>query len=120
MVAAEKILDKLGESVDEVASDTSSWTYWHRGSSREKARQAAALARRQQENVERTAQGLTPLPEDPESMGFNKISAESSRLDALLLGTKMSMACETLESLSGAGIAKAYTAQALQEQKQVE
>ncbi|KAL1924305.1 uncharacterized protein VTP21DRAFT_7340 [Calcarisporiella thermophila] len=109
----EKNLELLMESIDEHQSDQNNHQYWQRSVAREQAKIQQYLQKRRQENVQRQAQGLPPLPEEDVSQMF-RIPPEPSRLDSLLINAQIHQYCRQINQFVGPSLSKLYLAGELQ------
>ncbi|KAF9242866.1 translation initiation factor 3 subunit 3 [Melanogaster broomeanus] len=104
-------LEQVSEAIDSYRAEEGNVAYLSRQIGREKARAEAYIAKRKEENAQRVAQGLNPLPEEDVSRLF-KIPPEPSRLDSMLLLGQVDAYAKSLESSAGVGLAKMYAARA--------
>ncbi|KAG6334296.1 hypothetical protein ID866_4793 [Astraeus odoratus] len=104
-------LEQVAEGIDNYRTEEGNVAYLSRQIAREKSRLETHLAKRREENAQRMAQGLNPLPEEDVSRMF-KIPPEPSRLESMLLLGQLDAYAKTLESAAGLGLAKMYAAKA--------
>lgn len=104
-------LEHIIEVVDNYKTEEGNLAYMQRQIAREKAKAEAYVAKRKEENITRTAQGLAPLPEEDVSRLF-KIPPEPSRLESMLLLGRMEAYGRSLEETAGTGLVKMYAARA--------
>lgn len=97
--------------MDAFKTEENNLAYLSRQIGREKARAEQFMAKRREENAQRVAQGLVPLPEDDVSRMF-KIPPEPSRLESTLLLGQMDAYAKTLEGTASASLVKMYAAKA--------
>ncbi|KAF8507107.1 hypothetical protein F5888DRAFT_1647629 [Russula emetica] len=106
-----KNLEHVVEAIDNYKTEEGNLAYHVRQITREKARAEAHVAKRREENANRVAQGLAPLPEEDVSRLF-KIPREPSRLESMLLLGQVDAYAKTLEGTSGLSLVKMYAARA--------
>ncbi|KAH9968966.1 hypothetical protein BC827DRAFT_1166767 [Russula dissimulans] len=106
-----KNLENVVEAIDNYKTEEGNLAYHIRQIAREKARAEAYSAKRREENANRVAQGLAPLPEEDVSRLF-KIPPEPSRLESMLLLGQVDAYAKTLERASGLNLVKMYAARA--------
>ena len=106
-----KNLENVVEAIDNYKTEEGNLAYHIRQITREKARAEAYVAKRREENANRVAQGLAPLPEEDVSRLF-KIPSEPSRLESMLLLGQVDAYAKTLEGTSGLSLVKMYAARA--------
>ena len=106
-----KNLESVVEAIDNYKTEEGNLAYHVRQIAREKARAEAYIAKRREENANRVAQGLAPLPEEDVSRLF-KIPHEQSRLESMLLLGQVDAYAKTLEGTSGLSLVKMYAARA--------
>jgi len=106
-----KNLENVVEAIDNYKTEEGNLAYHTRQIAREKARADAYTAKRREENANRVAQGLAPLPEEDVSRLF-KIPREPSRLESMLLLGQVDAYAKTLEGASGLSLVKMYAARA--------
>jgi len=106
-----KNLENVVEAIDNYKTEEGNLAYHIRQIAREKARAEAYVTKRREENVNRVAQGLAPLPEEDVSRLF-KIPPEPSRLESMLLLGQVDAYAKTLEGTSGLSLVKMYAARA--------
>jgi len=106
-----KNLENVVEAIDNYKTEEGNLAYHIRQIAREKARAEAYSAKRREENANRVAQGLAPLPEEDVSRLF-KIPPEPSRLESMLLLGQVDAYAKTLEGTSGLSLVKMYAARA--------
>jgi translation initiation factor 3 subunit H len=106
-----KNLENVVEAIDNYKTEEGNLAYHIRQIAREKARAEAYVTKRREENVNRVAQGLAPLPEEDVSRLF-KIPTEPSRLESMLLLGQVDAYAKTLEGTSGLSLVKMYAARA--------
>jgi translation initiation factor 3 subunit H len=104
-----RTLERTLEALDASRAEENNAAYHARQIGRAKAQAEAALQKRRDENVVRTAQGLQPLPEDDVLRAY-KIPPEPSRLDGLLLLGQVDAHARALEDAASLGLAKMYAA----------
>lgn len=104
-----KNLELVIESMDAYKTEENNLAYLSRQIGREKARAEQFMAKRREENAQRVAQGLVPLPEDDVSRMF-KIPPEPSRLESTLLLGQIDAYAKTLEGTASANLVKMYAA----------
>lgn len=102
-------LEQVAEGIDNYRTEEGNVAYLSRQIAREKSRLESHLAKRREENAQRVAQGLSPLPEEDVSRMF-KIPPEPSRLESTLLLGQVDAYAKMLESTAGLGLAKMYAA----------
>lgn len=102
-------LEQVAEGIDNYRTEEGNVAYLSRQIAREKLRLETHLAKRREENAQRVAQGLSPLPEEDVSRMF-KIPPEPSRLESMLLLGQIDGYAKTLEGTAGLGLAKMYAA----------
>ncbi|KAI9445202.1 hypothetical protein H4582DRAFT_2182400 [Lactarius indigo] len=106
-----KNLENVVEAIDNYKTEEGNLAYHSRQISREKARAEAYIAKQKEENANRVAQGLAPLPEEDVSRLF-KIPPEPSRLESMLLLGQVDAYAKTLEGTSSLSLVKMYAARA--------
>ncbi|KAI9508784.1 hypothetical protein F5148DRAFT_1192638 [Russula earlei] len=106
-----KNLENIVEAIDNYKTEEGNLAYHIRQIAREKARAEAYSAKRREENANRVAQGLVPLPEEDVSRLF-KTPPEPSRLESMLLLGQVDAYAKTLEGTSGLSLVKMYAARA--------
>lgn len=106
-----KNLENVVEAIDNYKTEEGNLAYHSRQISREKARAEAYVAKQKEENANRLAQGLAPLPEEDVSRLF-KIPPEPSRLESMLLLGQVDSYAKTLEGTSSLSLVKMYAARA--------
>ena len=106
-----KNLEHVVEAIDNYKTEEGNLAYHVRQITREKARAEAYVAKRREDNANRVAQGLAPLPEEDVSRLF-KIPREPSRLESMLLLGQVDAYAKTLEGTSGLSLVKMYAARA--------
>ena len=106
-----KNLENVVEAIDNYKTEEGNLAYHIRQIAREKARAEAYVAKRREDNANRVAQGLAPLPEEDVSRLF-KIPPEPSRLESMLLLGQVDAYAKTLEGTSGLSLVKMYAARA--------
>jgi translation initiation factor 3 subunit H len=106
-----KNLENVIEAVDNYKLEEGNLAYHTRQIAREKTRAEAFVTKRKEENANRTAQGLAPLPEEDISRIF-KIPPEPSRLESMLLLGQVDAYAKTLEGTSSLSLVKMYSARA--------
>jgi translation initiation factor 3 subunit H len=106
-----KNLENVVEAIDNYKTEEGNLAYHTRQIARERARAEAYIAKRKEENANRVAQGLAPLPEEDISRMF-KIPLEPSRLESMLLLGQVDAYAKTLEGTSSLSLAKMYSARA--------
>ncbi|KIJ68366.1 hypothetical protein HYDPIDRAFT_106552 [Hydnomerulius pinastri MD-312] len=104
-------LEQVAEAIDNYRTEEGNVGYLSRQIAREKLRAEAYVAKRKEENAQRVAQGLNPLPEEDVSRLF-KIPPEPSRLESMLLLGQVDAYAKSLESNAGTGLVKMYAARA--------
>ncbi|KIJ21678.1 hypothetical protein PAXINDRAFT_165103 [Paxillus involutus ATCC 200175] len=104
-------LEQVSEAIDNYRTEEGNVAYLSRQIGREKLRAETYVAKRKEENAQRVAQGLNPLPEEDVSRLF-KIPAEPSRLESMLLLGQVDAYAKSLESSAGIGLLKMYGARA--------
>ncbi|KAH0838363.1 hypothetical protein J3R83DRAFT_6643 [Lanmaoa asiatica] len=102
-------LEQVSEAIDSYRTEDGNVAYLTRQIAREKLRAETYVAKRKEENGQRVAQGLSPLPEEDVSRMF-KIPSEPSRLESMLLLGQVDAYAKSLESLAGIGLVKMYSA----------
>lgn len=100
-------LEQVAEAIDNYRTEEGNVAYLSRHIAREKLRLETQLAKRREENAQRVAQGLNPLPEEDVSRMI-KIPSEPSRLESLLLLGQMDAYAKTLENTAALGLVKMY------------
>ncbi|KAI9140514.1 hypothetical protein BKA69DRAFT_1079364 [Paraphysoderma sedebokerense] len=103
----EKNLEFLTESLDDYSSDYQKHQFWIRNYLREKSRVDATINRKRQDNVPQ--EELDALYQNM----INKLPAEPSRLETLLLMGQMKQYCSQINAYSGPALARLYTNGAL-------
>jgi len=106
-----KNLENVVEAIDNYKTEEGNLAYHTRQIARERARADAYTAKRREENANRVAQGLAPLPEEDVRRLF-KIPPEPSRLESMLLLGQVDAYAKTLEGTSGLSLVKMYAARA--------
>ncbi len=106
-----KNLENVVEAIDNYKTEEGNLAYHIRQISREKARAETYVAKQKEENANRLAQGLAPLPEEDVSRLF-KIPHEPSRLESMLLLGQVDSYAKTLEGTSSLSLVKMYAARA--------
>jgi translation initiation factor 3 subunit H len=106
-----KNLESVVEAIDNYKTEEGNLAYHTRQIAREKARAEAYVAKRKEENANRAAQGLAPLPEEDVSRIF-RIPPEPSRLESMLLLGQVDAYAKTLEGTSTLSLVKMYSARA--------
>ncbi|KAF9229361.1 hypothetical protein BS17DRAFT_723053 [Gyrodon lividus] len=104
-------LEQVSEAIDSYRTEEGNVAYLSRQIGREKVRAETYVAKRKEENAQRVAQGLNPLPEEDVNRLF-KIPAEPSRLESMLLLGQVDAYAKSLESSAGIGLVKMYGARA--------
>jgi len=104
-------LEQIVEAVDNYRTEEGNLSYLSRQIAREKAKAENYIAKRKEENQNRVAQGLAPLPEEDVSRLF-KIPAEPSRLESLLLLGQIDAYGKSLAETASTSLVKMYAAQA--------
>jgi translation initiation factor 3 subunit H len=107
-------LEHLIEAVDNYKLEEGNLAYLSRQIARERLKADQYVAKRREENVTRTAQGLAPLPEENVSRLF-KIPPEPSRLESMLLLGQIDGFAKSLASASSTGLVTMYAAKASSE-----
>lgn len=102
-------LEQVSEAIDNYRTEDGNVAYLTRQIAREKVRAETYVAKRKEENAQRVAQGLSPLPEEDVSRMF-KIPAEPSRLESMLLLGQVDAHAKSMESLAGIGLVKMFGA----------
>jgi translation initiation factor 3 subunit H len=102
-----KNLEHLVEALDAYKTEENNLAYHARQIAREKTRAEQFVQRRRDENAQRVAQGLAPLPEDDVKRMF-KIPPEPSRLESMLLLGQVDAYSKALEAASGTTLVKMY------------
>jgi translation initiation factor 3 subunit H len=106
-----KNLENVIEAIDNYKLEEGNLAYHSRQIAREKTRAEAYVTKRKEENANRAAQGLAPLPEEDISRIF-KIPPEPSRLESMLLLGQVDAYAKTLEGTSSLSLVKMYSARA--------
>jgi len=106
-----KNLENVIEAIDNYKLEEGNLAYHTRQIAREKTRAEAFVTKRKEENANRAAQGLAPLPEEDISRIF-KIPPEPSRLESMLLLGQVDAYAKTLEGTSSLSLVKMYSARA--------
>ncbi|KAI0307800.1 hypothetical protein B0F90DRAFT_1807189 [Multifurca ochricompacta] len=106
-----KNLENVVEAIDNYKTEEGNLAYHIRQIAREKARAEAYVAKRKEENANRVAQGLAPLPEEDITRLF-KIPPEPSRLESMLMLGQVDAYAKTLEGTSSLSLVKMYAARA--------
>lgn len=104
-------LELISEVLDGYKTEEGNLAYLHRQIAREKTRAEAHAAKRKEENAQRVAAGVAPLPEEDLSRLF-KIPAEPSRLESMLLLGRLDAYGKSLEEMSSTSLVKMYAAKA--------
>ncbi|KAF9569645.1 hypothetical protein CPC08DRAFT_3226 [Agrocybe pediades] len=104
-------LEQIVEAVDNYRTEEGNLSYMSRQIAREKAKAENYIAKRKEENQNRIAQGLAPLPEEDVSRLF-KIPAEPSRLESLLVLGQIDAYGKSLAGTASTSLVKMYAAQA--------
>ncbi|KAI0274637.1 hypothetical protein BC834DRAFT_849016 [Gloeopeniophorella convolvens] len=104
-------LENVVEAIDNYKTEEGNIAYHTRQIARERARAEAYIAKRKEENANRVAQGLAPLPEEDISRMF-KIPSAPSRLESMLLLGQVDAYAKTLEGTSSLSLVKMYAAKA--------
>ncbi|KAF8560424.1 hypothetical protein OG21DRAFT_1401560 [Imleria badia] len=104
-------LELVSEAIDNYRTEDGNVAYLTRQIAREKLRAETYVAKRKEENAQRVAQGLSPLPEEDVSRMF-KIPGEPSRLESMLLLGQVDAYAKSMESLAGLGLVKMFGARA--------
>ncbi|KAH9847347.1 hypothetical protein C2E23DRAFT_848748 [Lenzites betulinus] len=102
-------LELIVEALDNYKTEEGNLGYLQRQIAREKAKADSYLAKRKEENVQRVAAGLAPLPEEDVTRLF-KIPAEPSRLESMLLLGRIDAYGKSLEETASTGLVKMYAA----------
>ena len=102
-------LEQVSEAIDNYRTEDGNVAYLTRQIAREKLRAETYIAKRKEENAQRVAEGLSPLPEEDVSRLF-KIPGEPSRLENMLLLGQVDAHGKNLESLAGIGLVKMFGA----------
>ena len=102
-------LEQVSEAIDNYRTEDGNVAYLTRQIAREKSRAETYVAKRKEENAQRVAEGLSPLPEEDVSRMF-KIPAEPSRLESMLLLGQVDAYGKSLETLAGIGLVKMFGA----------
>lgn len=102
-------LERIVEGIDAYRTEDGNVSYLTRQIGREKAKAENYVAKRKEENQNRVAQGLAPLPEEDVSRIF-KIPAEPNRLESLLLLGQLDSLAKSLEKSASTGLVKMYSA----------
>ncbi|KAI0030645.1 hypothetical protein K488DRAFT_79515 [Vararia minispora EC-137] len=102
-----KNIENLLEALDAYKTEENNLAYHSRQIAREKTRAEQYIAKRKEENAQRVAQGLVPLPEEDIKRLF-KIPPEPSRLESMLLLGQVDAYSKALESSSGTALVKMY------------
>jgi len=102
-------LEQVSEAIDNFRTEDGNVGYLTRQIAREKMRAEAYVAKRREENAQRVAEGLSPLPEEDVSRLF-KIPGEPSRLESMLLLGQVDAHGKSLESLAGLALVKMFGA----------
>lgn len=102
-------LELVSEAIDNYRTEDGNVAYLTRQIAREKVRAETYVAKRKEENAQRVAQGLSPLPEEDVSRMF-KIPAEPSRLESMLLLGQVDAYAKSMESHAGIGLVKMFGA----------
>lgn len=106
-----KNLEHIIESMDAFRTEENNLAYLSRQIAREKGRAEQYVQKRRDENAQRVAQGLAPLPEEDVSRMF-KIPPEPSRLESTLLLGQVDAYAKTLEGTASENLVKMYAAKA--------
>ena len=104
-------LEQIIDGIEHHRTEEGNLAYLSRQIAREKARAESYVAKRQEENEARVAQGLAPLPEEDINRLF-KIPAEPSRLESTLLLGQIDGYAKSLEGSASAALVKMYAVQA--------
>ena len=104
-------LELVSEAIDNYRTEDGNVAYLTRQIAREKLRAETYVAKRKEENAQRVAQGLSPLPEEDVSRMF-KIPGEPNRLESMLLLGQVDAYAKSLENLAGLGLVKMFGARA--------
>lgn len=102
-------LELVSEAIDSYRTEDGNVAYLTRQIAREKVRAETYVAKRKEENAQRVAQGLSPLPEEDVSRMF-KIPAEPSRLESMLLLGQVDAYAKSMESHAGIGLVRMFGA----------
>ncbi|KAF8140188.1 translation initiation factor 3 subunit 3 [Boletus edulis] len=102
-------LELVSEAIDSYRTEDGNVAYLTRQITREKLRAETYVAKRKEENVQRVAQGLSPLPEEDVSRLF-KVPGEPSRLESMLLLGQVDAYAKSMESLAGIALVNMYGA----------
>ncbi|KAG6381240.1 translation initiation factor 3 subunit 3 [Boletus reticuloceps] len=102
-------LELVSEAIDSYRTEDGNVAYLTRQITREKLRAETYVAKRKEENVQRVAQGLSPLPEEDVSRLF-KVPGEPSRLESMLLLGQADAYAKSMESLAGIALVNMYGA----------
>lgn len=102
-------LEQVAEAIDNFRTEDGNVGYLTRQIAREKVRAEAYVAKRREENAQRVAEGLSPLPEEDVSRLF-KIPSEPSRLESMLLLGQVDAHGKSLETLAGLALVKMFGA----------
>ncbi|KAF4572845.1 translation initiation factor 3 subunit H [Pleurotus pulmonarius] len=104
-------LEQIIEGIDNYRTEEGNLAYLLRQIARERSKADNHVAKRQEENATRIAQGLAPLPEEDVNRLF-KIPPEPSRLESMLLLGQVDAYAKTLSSTASTGLVKMYAAKA--------
>ncbi|KAJ8502864.1 hypothetical protein ONZ45_g11365 [Pleurotus djamor] len=102
-------LEQIIETMDNYRTEEGNLAYLQRQIARERAKADSHLAKRQEENASRVAQGLAPLPEEDVNRLF-RIPAEPSRLESMLLLGQVDAYAKSLGGTASTGLIKMYAA----------
>ncbi|KAI0830680.1 hypothetical protein BC628DRAFT_1355112 [Trametes gibbosa] len=102
-------LELIVEALDNYKTEEGNLAYLQRQIARERAKADSYVAKRKEENVQRVAAGLAPLPEEDVNRLF-KIPAEPSRLESMLLLGRIDAFGKSLEETASTGLVKMYAA----------
>lgn len=104
-------LKQIVESVDSYRVEDGNVSYVMRQIARERVKADIYIAKRQEENQARIAQGLAPLPEEDVTRLF-KIPAEPPRLQSQLLLGQIDVCAKSLGDAANTRLVKMYAAKA--------
>ncbi|GAB5593693.1 hypothetical protein Unana1_08593 [Umbelopsis nana] len=109
----QKNLENLLDCADAQQQEHNNHQYWQRSVAREQTKIQAWLAKRKQENAQRTQNGQPPLPED-EVHSLFKLPPEPSRLESMLLNAQIHNFTKQLNQFAGPSLGRLYSVQELQ------
>lgn len=104
-------LKQIVESIDSYRVEDGNVSYVMRQIARERVKADNYIAKRQEENQARIAQGLAPLPEEDVTRLF-KIPAEPPRLQSQLLLGQIDVCAKSLGDAANTRLVKMYAAKA--------